>query len=132
MGNKESENISIDHLSPEAYRVTQEKGTEAPFSGVYYDHHEEGMYRCVVCKSPLFPSDAKFESGSGWPSFFKTHAPDTVILSEDTSHGMVRTEVTCATCGAHLGHLFHDGPEDKGGMRYCINSCALDFEKQDE
>jgi peptide-methionine (R)-S-oxide reductase len=120
------------HLTPEEYRVTQEKGTEAPFSGAYVDTHESGMYKCVVCGASLFRSDAKFDSGTGWPSFFETNSPESVTLSEDTSHGMRRIEVTCSNCGAHLGHVFPDGPRDKGGARYCINSCSLDFEKKDE
>lgn len=115
-------------LTPQVYHVTQEKGTEPAFTGVYVDNHEPGMYKCVVCGQDLFSSQTKFDSGSGWPSFWDSVDRTKVKLHEDLSHGMKRTEVTCASCGAHLGHLFDDGPEDKTGMRYCINSCALEFE----
>jgi len=115
-------------LTPEQYRVTQEKGTEAPFTGKFMNHHEQGMYSCVVCKTPLFPSNAKFDSGTGWPSFDQA-LPDAVKYQEDTSHGMKRMEITCANCGAHLGHVFDDGPTDTG-KRYCTNSCSLDFKSE--
>ena len=118
-------------LSDEAYRVTQEKATEPPFSGEYYRTTDDGMYRCIVCDAPLFPSDTKFESHSGWPSFYDAAHNDAVKLTPDDSAGMHRTEVSCAQCGAHLGHLFHDAPDTPTGQRYCINSCALSLEPDD-
>lgn len=117
-------------LSPLAYHVTQEGGTEHAFSGKYYKHKGQGIYQCVVCGADLFSSQAKYESGSGWPSYWQPVSPDAVTLKEDRSHAMVRTEARCGDCDAHLGHVFDDGPRDKTGMRYCINSCALDFEGQ--
>lgn len=117
-------------LTPDQYHITQEKGTEAPFTGDYLYNKDNGMYTCVVCGSPLFSSDTKFDSGSGWPSFWDVAQKDTVTLHEDTSLGMSRVEVTCSTCGAHLGHVFEDGPQDKTGQRYCINSAALNFKKK--
>lgn len=113
-------------LSPIAYEVTQQAGTEPAFSGTYWNHHGDGIYRCVVCEAPLFDSGVKFESGSGWPSFSDVVERGRVSLLEDRAHGMRRTEVRCATCGAHLGHLFPDGPRPTG-QRYCINSAALEF-----
>lgn len=112
-------------LTPEQYRVTQEKGTEAPFTGKFVNHHEKGTYTCVVCGKPLFPSDAKFDSRTGWPSFDKA-IPGAVSYLPDTRHGTNRTEIICENCGAHLGHVFSDGPTETG-KRYCTNSCAFDF-----
>ncbi len=117
-------------LSPELYRVAREKGTEAPFSGKYWDSHEQGMYRCTVCGTELFSSDTKFDSGTGWPSFTEPANTEHVELREDLNHGMRRTEVLCKNCGAHLGHVFDDGPPEKGGKRYCINSVCLELEKK--
>jgi peptide-methionine (R)-S-oxide reductase len=116
-------------LTPEQYHITREKGTEAPFSGALYHNHEDGAYHCVGCGAELFKSDTKFESGSGWPSFYLPANSDAVETHEDLAHGMRRIEVTCARCGAHLGHVFPDGPKPTG-LRYCINSASLDFKKE--
>jgi len=115
-------------LTPEQYHVMREKGTESPYTGTYVDNHKEGMYRCGACNHELFSSNTKFESGSGWPSFTDPVNQVNVELRQDNKFGMTRTEVICANCGAHLGHVFEDGPVDKGGQRYCINSISLDFE----
>lgn len=114
-------------LTPIQYSVTQEAATERPFTGVYWDNHADGLYRCVVCREALFESGTKFESGSGWPSFYDVVEKGRVEQHTDFSHGMARTEVACGNCGAHLGHLFPDGPRPTG-LRFCINSAALDFQ----
>ncbi len=121
-----------EELSPELRRVAREGGTEAPFTGAFVNNHEEGTYKCAVCGTELFSSDTKFDSGTGWPSFTNPANLAHVELKEDVSMGMTRTEVVCKTCGAHLGHVFDDGPAEAGGKRYCINSVCLDFEKKAE
>lgn len=116
-----------ERLTPEQYQVLRQKGTERAFTGAYWDTKDEGTYRCAACHTALFTSDTKYDSGSGWPSFWKPLSEDAVRTEVDRSHGMVRIEVVCGTCGGHLGHLFPDGPQPTG-ERYCMNSASMEFE----
>jgi peptide-methionine (R)-S-oxide reductase len=126
-----SEKALRDRLSPEQYHVTQEKGTERAFTGKYHDCKSDGMYVCAVCGAALFDSETKFDSGSGWPSFWAPAEEQNVRNETDTSHGMAREEVVCGECGSHLGHVFPDGPQPTG-QRYCINSASLDLQSNDK
>ncbi|MCE9642966.1 MAG: peptide-methionine (R)-S-oxide reductase MsrB [Candidatus Andersenbacteria bacterium] len=119
-----------NELDPELYKVAREKGTEAPFTGKYVDEHTKGTYMCAVCGQELFSSDTKFDSGTGWPSFTEPKNLEHIELVEDDEYGMKRTEVVCKNCKAHLGHVFDDGPSDKGGKRYCINSVCLSLKEE--
>lgn len=121
-----------EKLSPEQYHVLREKGTERAFTGKYDKFYEDGEYYCAGCGAKLFESDAKYNSGCGWPAFTRPSDGGAVAEHRDTSHGMIRTEVTCANCDGHLGHVFPDGPRDQGGLRYCINSAAIAFEPDED
>ena len=116
-------------LDPETFAITRKGGTERAFTGRYHDHHEHGLYRCACCGTELFASEAKYESGSGWPSFTRPMGPEQVRAREDVSHGMQRLEILCAACDAHLGHVFPDGPPEAGGLRFCVNSASLRFDE---
>lgn len=128
---QENEESWKEKLSPEQYRILREKGTEAPFTGKYYESKEDGMYHCAACGNVLFSSDAKFDSGTGWPSFYKPAYEGSVKEQPDDSMGMHRTEIICGKCGSHLGHVFQDGPAPTG-LRYCINSCSLDLNTEEK
>lgn len=132
MKNLPSDEEMKDALSPEEYAVLRQGATEAPFMGEYVDNHEHGVYRCKVCGNVLFTSEQKFDSGTGWPSFSDPAVAENVGTRPDDSHGMHRTEVYCKHCDSHLGHVFDDGPAEKGGKRYCINSVCLAFEEGEE
>ena len=125
---KKSDKEWKEKLTKEEFNILRQKGTEPPFSGKYWNSHENGVYQCAACGAPLFSSETKFESGTGWPSFYEPMKQENVALEQDSSHGMIRTEVLCSQCGGHLGHVFDDGPQPTG-KRYCINSASLKFKK---
>jgi len=116
-------------LDPDSYHILREKGTERPFTGQYYLNKDTGIYECKACGNGIFHSSAKYDSGCGWPSFTEPVSPDAIVVEMDYSHFMIREEILCAKCGGHLGHRFPDGPKDRGGIRYCINSVSMDFKK---
>lgn len=118
-------------LSPEQYYVIRQKGTDRPYAGKYDQHWEAGTYECAACGYELFKSDTKFDAGCGWPSFYEALDKTRIVEKKDISHGMIRTEILCANCGGHLGHVFDDGPQDKTGLRYCVNSTSIAFQKKD-
>ena len=128
---QETEEQLRQRLTPEQYRVTQQNGTERPFTGEYYKTETDGTYRCVVCDEPLFESDSKFDSKSGWPSFYKPRSDEAIASLRDSSLMMVRTEVRCKKCDAHLGHVFDDAPQTPTGLRYCINSASLKLDPKE-
>ncbi len=129
-GQQKDDTFWLDKLTPEQYRICREKGTEPAFTGEYWDTKDEGMYHCRCCGEPLFSSETKYESGCGWPSFYDSLDRAKVKEEADISHGMIRTEITCAKCGSHLGHVFPDGPKPTG-VRYCVNSASINLNKKD-